>query len=69
MKKDKVIPIKHGGKYMNVEAYANTVTGKVEEGSWDQGPSNTFHAGSGVKVALGNQRNYRENYQRIFGHD
>ena len=66
---DKVIPIKYGGPHDNVEAHANTETGEVEAGAWKDGPSNTFHHNQSRVVSLPSSKAYRDNYERIFGHD
>lgn len=69
MPKDKIIPIKHGGPYDNVEAHANLDTGEVEHSSWEEGPSNIFNHSQTRVVSLPATRDYTDNYKRIFGHD
>ncbi len=69
MAKDKIIPIKYGGPHSNVEAHANLDTGKVEETSWKDGPSNTFNHNQTRIVSQPVNKNYTDNYKRIFGHD
>lgn len=72
MNNDKVIPIRHGGPHdAGVEAHANLVTGEVEEGSWNDGPSNEFYQrGDAAKIqTLPATNAYRRNYERIFGHE
>jgi hypothetical protein len=67
VKKDKIIPIKHGSKYCYDEAYANLDTGEIEETPWDDGPSNALME-TIIKIIKPSQA-YRDNYLRIFGHD
>jgi len=68
--KERIIPIKEGGKYYQEEAFANLETGEVENVEWDNNPSNEFYRRGdwAVKVFPVSEL-YRKNYKEVFGHE
>ena len=67
-RKEKCIPIKHGGPQANVEAYANLEDGTVEDVSWNEGPSDKFYGATGTITSRPYSGRAGDNYDRIFGH-
>ena len=63
--KDKCIPIRHGSPNANEEAYANLETGKVEDISWNKGPSDKFYGETGHIMSRPYSEQARRNYDKI----
>lgn len=62
-----IIPVRHGGKYANIEAYANLKTGQVEDTySWDKGPSNNLLS-EFTYLQRPSSEAYAESWERVFG--
>ena len=59
-----IIPIKHGGKHYNEEAYANLRTGQVQDIDWNGSPDCLM---DGEFVQKYSSSLYAESWERIFG--